>query len=517
MLLWLQVPFLALCAIAAHVPRDDGTLVTTAQGAVQGTLVTSTVRQWLGIPYAAPPTSTLRFQAPQAAPSRASTLSATSFGNSCPAVFPTTLLEIEGILQQQEDVPYAEDCLNLNVWAPATSRPQGGAVLIWVYGGGDMFGTSNTPFYNGQGFVENNDDLVLVSFNYRSNIFGFPNAPQQLVNVGLLDLEAAIQWVYTNIPAFGGDPERITIFGQSAGALAVDAYAFSHPSDTIVKGIIAESGTAQLTSVLSVGTTSPASTNSSWNTVATVVGCGITDNDAQLGCMQAVPWQTLLEAVTNSGKSFTPYPDGQTIFPDVSSRSSKGEFLKVPYLVGTNADEGDIFVLAYEAGGASIPVGATLLSDALTEVVFNCPASKSASDRTSAGVPTWRYRYEGVFPDLTDDNPSLRAYHTAEIALVFGTYALATDYPATATEIALSTYIQSAWVSFAHSPSSGPGWTRYTSETLQSTLAELGNSAHPSGATLSPPVEFDLGCGVVNALMPEILEVLGALGLGGTI
>jgi len=133
-------------------------------------------------------------------------------------------------------VPVDEDCLNLNVWAPATTRPQGGAVLIWVYGGGDMFGTSNTPYYNGQTFVADHDDLVIVTFNYRMNIFGFPNAPQQLTNVGLLDLDAAIAWVYANIAAFGGDPERITIFGESAGALAVDAYAFSHVGDTVVKG-----------------------------------------------------------------------------------------------------------------------------------------------------------------------------------------------------------------------------------------------------------------------------------------
>ncbi|EJU02413.1 carboxylesterase [Dacryopinax primogenitus] len=518
-MLSLSVAFLALSAHASPIfSRDDGTLVTTAQGAVQGTLVTPTVRQWLGIPYAAPPTGTSRFAAPQPAPSWSSTLSASAFGNSCPSVLDTEFLTIIGLLQQQESIAYDEDCLNLNIWAPATSRPQGGAVMLWVYGGGDMFGSSNTPYYSGTTFVEDHDDLVIVTFNYRMDIFGFPNAPQQLTNVGLLDLDAAIQWVYANIAAFGGDPERITIFGESAGALAVDAYAFSHPTDTVVKGIIAESGTAQLTSILQIGSTSPSETNSSWNTVANALGCGTAGDAAQLACMQAVPWQTLLSEVVSGGESFTPYPDGQTIFSDVSTRSSNGEFLKVPFLVGNNANEGDIFAVAFEEGdfGNTIPVATTVLSDAVTEVVFLCPASKAANDRTNAGVATWRYRFEGVYLDATNNNADLRAFHTVEVPMVFGTYNLSTfSYAPVSNEIALSAWMQSAWVTFAQNPVSGLssyGWTQYSTNILSSTIARLGNSDNPSGATYSPPIDFDVGCGAVNALTPYVIDLIDDLG-----
>ncbi|KZO94175.1 alpha/beta-hydrolase [Calocera viscosa TUFC12733] len=509
MLLWLPLSLLFLGASASPVPRDDGTLVTTAQGDVQGSLVTSTVRQWLGIPYAAPPTGTLRFQAPQAAPSRMATLQATAYGNSCPADLSIGFLTLIGLLEQQQSVPYDEDCLNLNIWAPATSRPQGGAVLLWVYGGGDIFGTT---------FVEDHDDLVIVSFNYRMNIFGFPNAPQQLVNVGLLDLDAVIQWVYANIAAFGGDPDRITIFGESAGALAVDAYAYSHPTDTIVKGIIAESGTAELTSILDIGATSPSDSDSAWNTVANALGCGTTNDATQLTCMQAVPWEALLNEVVSSDQSFTPYNDGQTIFSDVSTRSSNGEFLKVPFLVGTNANEGDIFVVEFEEGefNTTIPIATTALSDAVTEVVFLCPASKAAGDRVSAGVPTWRYRFEGVYPDSTNDNPNLRAYHTVEIPMVFGTYNLSPfPYAPTANEIALSAWMQSAWVAFAQNPTSGLtsyGWPAYSDISILSTLAELGNSNNPGGATYSAPLTFDVACGAVTAVTPYVLDLIGALG-----
>jgi carboxylesterase type B len=101
---------------------------------------------------------------------------------------------------------------------------------------------SNTPSYNGQYLVRDHDDVLVASFNYRTNIFGQPGAPQlsvnasQTQNFGLLDIDTAIEWVYDNIMAFGGDPERIILFGESAGAAATDIYSYMHPDDGIVKG-----------------------------------------------------------------------------------------------------------------------------------------------------------------------------------------------------------------------------------------------------------------------------------------
>jgi carboxylesterase type B len=100
---------------------------------------------------------------------------------------------------------------------------------------------SNTVFYEGQNIVRDNDDVLVVTFNYRMNIFGQPNAPQlsstpSSQNFGLLDQRAAVEWLHANIATFGGDPERIILFGQSAGSLAADAYMYANPTDTIVKG-----------------------------------------------------------------------------------------------------------------------------------------------------------------------------------------------------------------------------------------------------------------------------------------
>ncbi|EJU02409.1 alpha/beta-hydrolase [Dacryopinax primogenitus] len=495
----------------------QGTLVTTTEGIVQGSLVTSTVRQWLGIPFAAPPTGTQRFGRPQPPLAHNATFTATQFGNSCFATL-TEFLVLEGIFAQQESLKYDEDCLNLNIWAPATNRPQGGAVMIWIYGGGDIYGSSDTPLWNGATFVENHDDLVIVSFNYRSNIFGFPGAPQQTANLGLLDRDAAIQWVHANIAAFGGDPNRITLFGNSAGSMAADAYAFSHPNDTIVKGIILQSGTVQLTPILELGAVSPTSANSSWNTVATAVGCGSTTDATQFACMQAVPMLTLLNETIVSRQVFAPFPDEETLFSDVSTRSANGEFLKVPLLIGTNLNEGDIFVLEFEEEllGSELALATTLFSDLITEIVFLCPAVQAAGDRLAAAVPTWRYVYEGVFPDINNNTAELRSYHTAEIPSVFGTFRQSTfNFPPTANEIALSAYMQSAWVAFARNPVSGLtsfGWPNFSTSLLTPSIAALGNSKNPAGVTFSPPIEFDVGCNVVEEVEPVILSLFSTLG-----
>ncbi|EJU02391.1 alpha/beta-hydrolase [Dacryopinax primogenitus] len=494
-----------------------GTLVDTAQGPVQGMLVSAGVRQWLGIPFAASTGGSLRFEPPQPAPSRFSTFSATQFGDSCPAILSAEFLELLGMLQQQESVPFGEDCLSLNIWSPATTRPQGGAILLWVYGGSGQFGTSNTPYYNGQTFVANFDDIVIVTINYRLNIFGGPNAPQQTLDLSMLDMEAAIQWVYANIAAFGGDPERITLFGESAGAIAVDAYGFIHPDDTIVKGIIAESGTASLAGNSSTDSSAYSAADSPWNTVASALGCGTTDDAAQFACMQSVPWQDLLNEVISSGQTFGGGSTG--LVGDVSALSSEGKFLKVPFLVGNNANEGDIFVVEMEEENlnTTIPIVGTVISDAITILLATCPASKEAGDRVDAGVPTWRYMFEGAYPDLTNNNPNLRAYHGEEIALVFGTYNYSTfPYPPTANEIELSSWIQGAWVAFARDPVHGLtnyGWPEYGSSVLWP-VAALGNPGNPGGATYEAAVTFDLTCDVldtVEAIVENVVALLGDL------
>lgn len=176
-----------------------------------------------------------------------------------------------------------EDCLYLNVW----SKPQSGSakkpVLIWIYGGGFNTGGTNSSAYSGQFFADQ-EDVVFVNFNYRVNIFGFPGAPNEVQNAGLLDQRLAIEWVRDNIAAFGGDPQRITIFGQSAGGASVDFYNYAWTQDPIIAGSIAESGSA-----ISFGNKEIPSAAIAWHGVTEKAGCGnATSNQTEvLACMRS--------------------------------------------------------------------------------------------------------------------------------------------------------------------------------------------------------------------------------------
>lgn len=323
--------------IPANAQTSNGLTVQTQQGPVTGSRTLPTVRRFLGIPYA----TAGRWEAPSTPPNRSSAFSATQFGDSCTQKLADTNREFL-ILSGAGDapVPESDNCLNLNVWAPSVGRKQGTAVLLWIYGGSFQFGTSNFAAYDGTNFVRDHDDITIVTINYRTNIFGQPNAPQlastsQTQNFGLLDIEAAIRWVHDNIAAFGGDPGRITIFGQSAGSVAVDAYAYSHPSDTIVKGIITQSGTLDLvTSVplFRIGVDDP--DTATWNQIANAVGCGSSATADQLTCMKGVDAHTLEQATIDAEATFAPIVDDIVIFSNTRQRAAAGNFLRVPMCWG---------------------------------------------------------------------------------------------------------------------------------------------------------------------------------------
>ena len=235
-----------------------GLVVSTHQGPVRGSLAFPTVRAFLGVPYA----TADRWKAPQSPLYRHGvTFNATQFGDSCIQTlspFNREKLKLWGL--DDLDVKQSEDCLTVNVWAPSVDRKQHTAVVVFVHGGGFQYGTvrftirftvflfrlspglqSNTPYYDGANLVRDNTDVVFVSFNYRLGIFGFPNAPYlfsktKSQNFGLLDIEAAIQWVHDNIRAFGGDPDRIILVGYGAGGGAVDAYSYVNRDVKFIKG-----------------------------------------------------------------------------------------------------------------------------------------------------------------------------------------------------------------------------------------------------------------------------------------
>ncbi|KAJ2921474.1 hypothetical protein H1R20_g15620, partial [Candolleomyces eurysporus] len=480
-----------------------GTLtVSTAQGSVVGTQALPRVRQWLGIPFA----TAARWTAPSLPATRTSPFNANAYGPSCHQLTTLTTDYYLEFAHQDEPLTVSEDCLSLNIWAPSTTRPQNTAVLIWIYGGGFQFGASDLEVYNGRNFVNDNDDLIIVTFNYRINMFGQPNAPQLVSttdsqNFGLLDIKAAIDWVKDNIAGFGGNPNRISIFGQSAGATAADIYAQAYPTDTTVKGMILQSGSINDLSDLGSPTLDP----TSWHTVAQAVGCGNNATPAQFTCMQGKSAATLIQAARDANIIFFKLvTDDIIIHSDWANRMATGNFLKVPTVVGTTQHESDPLAVAgsLTTRGNAPPFITTARADILTQVGGTCGASSVSKGRYDNGVTTWRYQYQAVWPGI-NTRQDLRAFHGADIPLIFGTFASVQTNPApTADEVAFSLYVKNAWAEFAKNPSTGltgVGWPTYNPSA--DTLVQLGNVENLTGHSLASPSLLDATCAHTTTLL----------------
>ena len=210
------------------------TTVETTAGAVQGRMKDG-IFDFRGIPFAAPPVGELRFRPPQPVEPWTGVRDATAFG--------PMAMQNQGVMETMFGAPprpMSEDCLTLNVWTPGLDdarRP----VMVWIHGGGFLFGTGATPWYDGRSFAR--DDIVLVTINYRLGSFGFLHIDGQ-GNNGILDQVAALEWVRDNIAAFGGDPGNVTAFGESAGAMSVGTLLGLPAAKGLFVKAIPESGAA---------------------------------------------------------------------------------------------------------------------------------------------------------------------------------------------------------------------------------------------------------------------------------
>lgn len=229
------IALIAVCTVA-----DDEVTVTLRQGIAKGTKLTflgKTVEVYLGIPFAEPPIGDLRFQKPKPAQPWNGILDATHPKSSC----------IQPPLPMFTVAETSEDCLFLNVWTQGRKGPPK-AVMVWIHGGAFNFGSSYQNWYNGTALVAT-EDVVVVSVNYRLGVFGFLAAHVEEApgNMGLHDQALALQWVQDNIQAFGGDRERVTVFGESAGSMSVGAHIISPVSKGLFHRAIMMSGTLQMT------------------------------------------------------------------------------------------------------------------------------------------------------------------------------------------------------------------------------------------------------------------------------
>lgn len=304
--------------------------VKTANGVLAGLITATGIRTFQGVPFAAPPVGELRWKAPQPVQNWSGVRAATRFG-------PRAMqLPIYGDMNFRSD-GVSEDCLYLNVWTPAKPGKQKLPVLVYFYGGGFIAGDGSEPRYDGESMARRG--IVAVTVNYRLGVFGFlahPELTQESPNkasgnYGFQDQTAALRWVQQNIAAFGGDPQQVTIAGESAGSMSVSAQMASPLSKNLFARAIGESG-----SMLNTGFGPVPLAEGEQAGVAFAASLGATS----LAALRALPAQQLLEAAGKPGTPrFAPTLDGYFFSQKPAAIFAAGQQARVPLLVGWNSQE----------------------------------------------------------------------------------------------------------------------------------------------------------------------------------
>ena len=473
-----------LAALTSAATTANNPVIVTQSGRLQGVVSTEMI-EYLGIPYAAPPVGTLRWMPPQAFGRWKGVFQATQFGNTCP--------QING---------GDENCLFLNVYTPHgknSVKPTRLPVMVWIHGGGLTKGAGSdfdpTPLVEG-------GDVIVVTINYRLGMLGF-FAQQALDseghlagNYGFMDQQFALRWVQRNIAAFGGDPRRVTIFGESAGGLSIYSQLASPLAAGLFQRAIAQSGAyagfapdyrVEILPIATAETTGNPFVESG-AALADAVGCP----DQTAACLRAVDPGTLVM----TPKAIFPTIDGTLLTQTPGDAFAGGNFNRVPVITGNNHDEYRYFVATNftlpvtnaQYGGvfdavfgsqlapsveAQYPLGINppanetelQLSAAGTDGIFVCTARR-AEQALAQYVTVYAYEFNdenAPAPKIQNLNFPLGAYHSADVQYLFNRNGV--PAPFTPDQQALSQAMISYWTQFAktgdpNSPGQ-PLWAAY--------------------------------------------------------
>ena len=466
---------------------QEGIEITLSDGIVVGE-VDGATRRFLGIPFAAPPTGERRWLPPEPPEPWDNPLEASEFSAACPQLGSTT----------SPEASENEDCLYLNVWAPEPAPSGSLPVMIWFHGGSNTTGSTGdnipflqppTLFYNGRGLVEEANVLV-VTANYRVGVMGFfaheavsaESADGVSGNQGILDQRMVMQWVQSNIAPFGGDPNNVTIFGESAGAFDVCFHMVSEGSRGLFDRALGQSGGC------TTALRTRAEAEADADVFAEAMGCG--DASDVAACLRAVPVAELLMEAPVDGAiedppggdfysggtprwQFQPVVDGVVIADQPRTLFGEGNVADVPYLLGSNSDEGTVFHVLQaevETEGEYLDAlerrfGETVAAqvaeaypvtdfdspqDALERVTGDgglvCSVRDTAKRAAAAGLDVFLYNFDRPIPIPALQALDLGATHGAEIAYVFGS--VGPDV-IDADDLALSATMQRYWGRFA--------------------------------------------------------------------
>ncbi len=445
---------LLLCWVAAGAGAAPAAeTVRIAQGELAGSRQ-GDARVFQGIPYAAPPVGEARWKPPGPAPAWPGRRDARRPGAACPQPR-LAPLDAGGELG-----PMAEDCLFLNVWTPAAPAATLRPVMVWIHGGALTTGAGHLAIYQGQGFVRR--DVVLVTINYRLGAMGFFAHPalgdDATLNFGLLDQIAALRWVQANIGAFGGDPGRVTVFGESAGAQSVLAL-FASPQ---ARGLF-HRGIAQ--SPYGIPSHTRARAREAGVHAAAALGLpGAAATAAQLRALPAEAFTGIRDRRATLAPGFI-VGDAALPWP-ILTAFQRGRQAPLPLVIGSNSDEASVAdafgvdpaVLLERLRLARIVARGLypgVRDDALLgryvvrDLVFAAFARRIAWLQ-SARAPTWRYAFEFRSPARAGDRAGVP--HGGEIAYVFGTGADCgcVREPFDASDVRVSERMLARWAAFAH-------------------------------------------------------------------
>ncbi len=459
---------LACVAAVAHA----GPTVATAGGRVEGTAAGG-VNIFKGLPYAAAPVGALRWRAPQPAPAWQGTRDATRFGPAC--------IQKRGpSLEGGGDVgPTSEHCLFINVWTPRAEPGAALPVMVWIHGGAFVIGSGSLPFTDGT--VLARSGVVVVSFNYRLGPLGFVVHPAleseaatqpATANFGLQDQIAALRWVQRHIAAFGGDPNRVTIFGESAGAQSVLALMAAPPAHGLFQHAIAQSA---------YGLSSHTRDKARATGVKLADSLGLPGARASAKQLRAVPAERF--AMLEDPKlTLAPSPViGDAVLPrSLIATFRTGRQAKVPLVIGSNSDDasvatafgirGDAVIRQLGAGKLfvqqhypDVTDDAELGRQVVRDAVFGTFARRIAALHAPR-APTWRYYFSRRPQNLVSTQPGVP--HGGEIPVVFGTGDTCgcTAAPWTDADRAVSRHVTERWLTFAKTgqpdAADGPRWPR---------------------------------------------------------
>ncbi|WP_447763974.1 carboxylesterase/lipase family protein [Sphingopyxis panaciterrae] len=498
-----RLPHLALVAaalFAGPAAAADGPMVEAPAGRMQGT-ETKNIRVFKGIPYARPPIGKLRWAPPQAHPAWDGTRDATQFGAAC--MQPKG--RAPGIYSW--DLPaMSEDCLSLNVWAPRDAK--NAPVLVWIHGGALTTGSGGDPLYDGSALARRG--IVVVSINYRLGALGFFAHPALSAespdgvsgNYGLLDQIAALDWVKSNIGAFGGSAGNVTIAGESAGGLSVMYLMTAPKARGLFHKAIAQSAYMVSAPALREQLNGMAPAEAQGVDLAAKLGA------ADLAALRAMPAEEIANKAPATGYFPFPAVDGKTVPRQLVDSFDRNEQALVPIIAGFNAGEirslrfllpqapadatayeaairanygefADAFLARYPAKN----IEESMLA-ATRDAMYGWTSERLVSNQAALGQPAYLYFFDHSYPATAEWN--LHAFHAAELPFVFDTAgktpALWPKIPGSLSERKMIEAMGDYWSSFSRNgkpqANGQPDWPAYSQDSGFMHFADAPKARH---------------------------------------